>query len=104
MIFNASAQFHAQEVQKQIRPEIAAPGNHGVGEHQDLGSASDGSIQLGRRVPIGTDMKYSAACCAKKTISHMQGIIQPEPALVCAAKQRQKHGNFYGARSMKPSV
>ena len=31
-------------------------------------------------------------------------MIQPKPALICRAKNREKHSNFDGACSMKPPV
>jgi hypothetical protein len=49
-------------------------------------------------------VKEGAACGAEKTISHMQRVIEAEPAFVCRTKNSKEHGNFDGARRMKPAI
>jgi hypothetical protein len=49
-------------------------------------------------------VKDGAVRGAEKTISHMQRVIEAEPAFVCRAKNSKKHGHFDGARRMKPAI
>ena len=63
--------FHADEVEQQIRRQIAAPGNHSVRKAGDPGRPSNGVIKFRRRIPIGSHVKNRAVSCAEKTISHV---------------------------------
>src|SRR5262245_10694577 len=61
-------------------------------------------MELRRRVAVLGDAKRRSICCAKKTVSHVQRVVEAKSAFICRSKYREKDCHFDRACSMKPTI
>src|SRR5882724_9390999 len=101
---NLSRVLHTEKLEQQIRREIAACSNHSFCERGNFRCSSNRLVQFRHRIRVAVEVKRRAVCCADKTISHVQRVIELKSPLVCRAKSRKKHCDLDRARSMKPTV
>ena len=104
MVEHALHGLDADEVEQEVRREIAARRDHVVRQLADAHHLADRGVHLGVRVPLGGHSKERSVGGAEKAVPDVESRVRRPPTFVNGGVHPGEDGDLDGARRVEPPI